>query len=93
MDAGRPRIDGLLREWDTDDKEKCKRLIDLFFVAVLIDAGAGNQWSYTEKGTNQIFTRSEGLGVASLQMFTDGLFSGSATQPFRVDGSCPFTRR
>lgn len=82
----------MLRHWDTSgtpvsEIEKCKRLIDLFLVSVLLDAGAGNQWIYTEKGTGQTFSRSEGLGVASVHMFMDGLFSGSASQPFRVDGS------
>ena len=81
----------MLRNWDTsgtpiNENEKCKRLIDLFLVSVLLDAGAGNQWSYTEKATDQTFSRSEGLGVASVHMFMDGLFSGSASQPFRVDG-------
>ncbi|KAI5995730.1 hypothetical protein EDC04DRAFT_2585846 [Pisolithus marmoratus] len=90
LDAGQARIEPMLRNWDTletpiDDKEKCKRLIDLFLVSVLLDAGAGNQWSYTEKATGQAFSRSEGLGVASVHMFMDGLFSGSASQPFRVD--------
>jgi hypothetical protein len=32
------------------------------------------------------FSRSEGLGVASVHMFTDGLFSGDPNQPYRVDG-------
>lgn len=90
LDAGLPRIEPMLRNWDTsgtpiNENEKCKRLIDLFLVSVLLDAGAGNQWSYTEKATGQTFSRSEGLGVASVHMFMDGLFSGSASQPFRVD--------
>ncbi|KIM64619.1 hypothetical protein SCLCIDRAFT_1213118 [Scleroderma citrinum Foug A] len=90
LDAGLPRIEPMLRNWDTsgtpiNENEKCKRLIDLFLVSVLLDAGAGNQWSYTEKATDQTFSRSEGLGVASVHMFMDGLFSGSASQPFRVD--------
>ncbi|KAI6165185.1 hypothetical protein EDD17DRAFT_1799361 [Pisolithus thermaeus] len=90
LDAGQARIEPMFRNWDMsgtpiDDKEKCKRLIDLFLVSVLLDAGAGNQWSYTEKETGQTFSRSEGLGVASVHMFTDGVFSSSASQPFRVD--------
>ncbi|KAG6335715.1 hypothetical protein ID866_3373 [Astraeus odoratus] len=89
LDAGEPRIGPMLRNWDASgtpvsEKEKCKRLIDLFLVSVLLDAGAGNQWSYTEKATGQAFSRSEGLGVASVHMFADGLFSGSPSQPFRV---------
>lgn len=68
-----------------DNKEICKRLIDLFLVSVLLDAGAGNSWAYKEPGTDMTFTRSEGLGVASFHMFNNGFFSGSATVPCRVD--------
>lgn len=70
-----------------DDKEICKRLIDLFLVSVLLDAGAGNVWCYTEPGTDSKFSRSEGLGVASIHMFQQGFFSGQESQPYRVDGS------
>ncbi|KIJ62080.1 hypothetical protein HYDPIDRAFT_182886 [Hydnomerulius pinastri MD-312] len=90
LDAGRSRIEPMLRTWDVsgtplDAKEKCKRVIDLFLVSVLLDAGAGNQWTYTENDSGQTFSRSEGLGVASVHMFEEGLFSGSASQPYRVD--------
>ncbi len=33
------------------------------------------------------FSRSEGLGVASANMFENGVFSGIDGQPFRVDGT------
>ncbi|KAF9242258.1 hypothetical protein BU15DRAFT_43999 [Melanogaster broomeanus] len=90
LDAGRSRIEPMLQRWDAlstplDAKEKCKSVIDLFLVSVLLDAGAGSQWTYTEKESGQTFSRSEGLGVASFHMFQEGLFSGSASQPCRVD--------
>ncbi|KAF8839457.1 DUF1688-domain-containing protein [Paxillus ammoniavirescens] len=90
LDAGRRRIEPMLLSWDgsitpPDTKEKCKRIIDLFLVSVLLDAGAGSQWAYTEEDSGQTFSRSEGLGVASVHMFKDGIFSGSASQPYRVD--------
>ncbi|KAG9313670.1 DUF1688-domain-containing protein [Chiua virens] len=88
LDAGRPRIAPLLQVWTDagiDTIEQCKRLLDLFLVSVLLDAGAGNAWKYTEPGTSEAFARSEGLGVASVHMFTTGLFSGSVEQPCRVD--------
>lgn len=84
-------MEPLLKRWASSpnppsDKEVTKRLIDLFLVSVLLDAGAGNVWSYTEASSGQRFTRSEGLGVASVHMFTEGLFSGDPDQPYRVDG-------
>lgn len=54
-----------------DDLEITRRLIDLFFVSVLLDAGAGDHWRYVEPGTKQTYERSEGIAVASLYMFTN----------------------
>lgn len=93
LDAGRPRVEPLIAKWKAspsppDTKEICRRLIDLFLVSVLLDAGAGNTWSYLESQSGQKFSRSEGLGVASIVMFEDGFFSGSKESPHQVDGKC-----
>jgi hypothetical protein len=60
-------------------------LIDLVIVSVLLDAGAGAAWKYTEARTGQSHARSEGLGVASFHAFTSGLFSSSKRDPLRCD--------
>ena len=91
MDAGRPRVEPLIQMWESspnppDIKEICRRLIDLFLVSVLLDAGAGNTWKYVEAGTGLVFSRSEGLGVASIHMFEQGFFSSNEQNPFQVDG-------
>ena len=67
--------------------------IDLTFVSVLLDAGAGPNWGYNEAESGQRFTRSEGLGVASFRAFANGLFSSNAKRPMRVDaaGLCAVT--
>jgi hypothetical protein len=44
-------------------------MIDLFLVSVLLDAGAGTQWSYKSLENGRIYRRSEGIAVASLEMF------------------------
>ena len=63
--------------------------IDLALVAVLLDAGAGADWSYCEAAVGQRpaqrFSRSEGLGVASFHAFMDGLFSSDPAQPLQAD--------
>ncbi|KAJ2798846.1 hypothetical protein H4R20_004667 [Coemansia guatemalensis] len=52
-------------------------------VSVLIDAGAGSKWRFKDAlGT---FERTEGLGIAALRMFENGVFSSSAHNPFQVD--------
>jgi len=60
-------------------------LFDLTFISVLLDAGAGADWSYVEPASGQTFTRSEGLAVASFHAFTAGLFSSDRNHPFQVD--------
>jgi hypothetical protein len=75
-----PRLAGLPKE------EIARRRIDLAVVSVLLDAGAGADWSYREPGTGETYARSEGLGVASFHMFASGAFSRDATaDPLRVD--------
>ncbi|KAF4849075.1 Protein urg3 [Colletotrichum siamense] len=67
-----PRVANIMDEWKKegcDKTEVTRRLIDLFFVSVLLDAGAGDHWRYTEPGTDQVYERSEGIAVASLHMF------------------------
>lgn len=73
-------------EADTDRSERCRRLLDLFLVSVLLDAGAGNSWSYKSKEDGKTYRRSEGLAIASLEMFKDGKFSSNQSQPHQVDG-------
>jgi len=44
-------------------------MIDLFLVSVLLDAGAGNRWSFKSAENGRVYRRSEGIAVASLEMF------------------------
>jgi hypothetical protein len=60
--------------------------IDLTVVSVLLDAGAGATWRYTD-GDGRRYTRSEGLGVASFRAFIDGRFSAVAGDPLRADAA------
>jgi len=64
--------------------EKGRSLYELAIVSVLLDAGAGEHWSYLEAGSENPYRRSEGLAVASYHMFCEGLFSYER-RPFVVD--------
>jgi len=66
-------------------QERCRRLIDLFLVSVLLDAGAGTRWQYKSKESGRFYKRSEGLAVASLEMFKTGMFSSNTDNPCQVD--------
>ena len=88
--GGRPRVDQLLGLWPTssvDDQERARRLIDLFMVSVLLDAGAGTEWHYKSKENGKVYNRSEGLAVASIEMFKAGVFSGNPSEPYQVDAT------
>lgn len=66
-------------------QERCRRLIDLFLVSVLLDAGAGPTWQYKSKESGRFYRRSEGLAVASLEMFKAGMFSSNPDNQCQVD--------
>ncbi|WP_103124455.1 URC4/urg3 family protein [Nostoc cycadae] len=57
---------------------------DLAIVSVLLDAGAGASWHYFEQSTGLSLGRSEGLAIASFEMFCQGAFSLSGLP--QVDG-------
>lgn len=59
-----------------DPLELARTKLDLVITSVLLDAGAGAGWSYSEIESGKSFGRSEGLGVASLHMFSAGAMSG-----------------
>lgn len=85
--GGRDRSASLAQRLSSVPREEiARRRIDLAVVSVLLDAGAGPAWSYREPGTGEVYTRSEGLGIASLHMFAGGAFSRDAkADPLRVD--------
>ncbi|KAG8801578.1 hypothetical protein FRC17_006609 [Serendipita sp. 399] len=91
FDTGKERINPLLASWSSrtppiPKEEQCARLLDLFLVSVLLDAGAGNAWKYKEQGDDgAYYSRSEGLAIASLDMFRNGLFSSNLNDKERVD--------
>jgi hypothetical protein len=60
---------------------------DLAIVSVLLDAGAGEDWRFTDRSTGLCVGRSEGLALASLRMFEAGLFSADARDPLRADAA------
>jgi hypothetical protein len=68
-----------------DRAARARAEFDLAIVSVLLDAGAGPVWRYRDPVTGQSIGRSEGLALASLDMFANGAFSADTSDPFRVD--------
>jgi hypothetical protein len=56
---------------DADRFEQARRAFDLVIPSVLIDAGSGGKWSYFDEATNASYTSSEGLALASLDLYRD----------------------
>ena len=53
---------------------------ELVITSVLLDAGAGPNWRF-RSAQGGVYSRSEGLAVASYELFTAGLLGGSARAP------------
>jgi hypothetical protein len=69
-----------------DPAVRARAEFDLAMVSVFLDAGAGPTWRYRDPKSGLAIGRSEGLGLASLGMFTGGLFSADPQgRPLRVD--------
>ncbi|MCX7596984.1 MAG: URC4/urg3 family protein [Fischerella sp.] len=83
---------GVPRQAKLDEKlagltptQKAVAKFDLAIVSVLLDAGAGDRWHYYEQETQLRFKRSEGLAIASFQMFCQGAFASDPHQPLQAD--------
>lgn len=70
-----------------DRASRARAAFDLAIVSVFLDAGAGTQWHYADAVTGKHIGRSEGLALASLDMFARGVFSGRPKEPLRVDAA------
>jgi len=90
--GGHDRWDAVMHgaPWESA-ADMARSAFDLAIVSVLLDAGAGAQWRYEEGRTGETYIRSEGLAVASFDMFVSGAFSSKPEDPFRVDADVLMT--
>jgi hypothetical protein len=61
-----------------DKLERSRVGVDLAVTSVLLDAGSGPDWKYSTP--DGVFARSEGLAVASFDLFVSGALSGDAAR-------------
>ena len=66
-------------------EERGRVALDLVVPSVLLDAGAGDAWRYRESGSGVEYARSEGLAVASFELFASGALSRDPSHPLRAD--------
>jgi hypothetical protein len=68
-----------------DAGQKLATHFELAITSVLLDAGAGDRWTYRDAG-GATYARSEGLAVASYDLFVAGAFSSDPSgAPLRAD--------
>jgi hypothetical protein len=83
--GGRDRWGELAARLHHDGDEIGRIRVDLAVTSVLLDAGSGPVWRYVEPASGAVFSRSEGLAVASFDAFRAGLFSAHRFEPLRAD--------
>jgi hypothetical protein len=59
--------------------------IDLVFLSVILDAGAGARWRYVDPVTHEVLTRSEGLAAATIELFFNHLGRQAEDQGIVID--------
>jgi hypothetical protein len=69
--AGEPRLPR------SGAADRARAAFDLVILSVLLDAGAGPGWSFTDPVSGGTFTRSEGLAVASQRLVESGALAAS----------------
>ena len=76
-----------------NEVERARVKIDLAVVSVLLDAGAGMDWKYTDPMSDgKVFSKSEGLAIASLDLFLKGAFHSEEKIGANSQGLQNFTR-
>ena len=78
--AGEPRLP------DSDPAERARAAFDLVILSVLLDAGTGPGWKFSDPAGGGIFARSEGLAVASQRMVESGALGTGAAALAALDG-------
>jgi hypothetical protein len=78
------RLDAAMASLSRD--EQLMTRVELVITSVLLDAGAGSEWSYRD-GTGAELRRSEGLAIASYDWFCSGGLSDDPAAPLRADAA------
>jgi hypothetical protein len=78
--AGEPRLPA------GDAAARARAAFDLVILSVLLDAGTGPGWRFSDPVSGETFTRSEGLAVASQRLVESGSLDTSGAALAALDG-------
>ena len=65
--------------------DRARSAVELAVVSVLLDAGAGSNWRYRDELTGKEIGRSEGLAIATFDLYRRGTLSSDPARPLRAD--------
>ena len=82
---GDSRWDALAADAGLTGAERARSALELAVVSVLLDAGAGSAWRYRDELTGTEIGRSEGLAIATFDLYRRGTLSGDPAEPLRAD--------
>ncbi|HYH22329.1 MAG TPA: URC4/urg3 family protein [Azospirillum sp.] len=85
--GGQDRWADLAARLDENADEVARIRFDLAVTSVLLDAGAGERWRYKDAASGTELARSEGLAIASFDLFHAGAFSADPRRPLRADAA------
>ncbi len=75
------------RCFDADPMATGRAAFDLVIPSVLLDAGSGGRWRFHDEESGRDFARSDGLALASFNMFAQGAFSSERGDRYRADAT------
>ena len=67
--------------------ERARCAVELAVVSVLLDAGAGAGWRYRDEPAGRQVGRSEGLALATFDLYRRGALSSDPARPLRADAN------
>jgi len=82
---GSSRWDAVAVHASLSEAERARSAVELAIVSVLLDAGAGSTWRYRDDRTGTEIGRSEGLAIATFDLYCRGALSNDPNQPLRAD--------
>ncbi|MGA9581327.1 MAG: DUF1688 family protein [Allosphingosinicella sp.] len=78
--AGEPRLP------EGDRAQRARAAFDLVILSVLLDAGTGPAWQFSDPASGRTYARSEGLAVASQRLVESGALGTSGAALAALDG-------